>query len=197
MRGILRAITLVVLTAATAFAGGPVKVQPASGSAGKAIEVVGRGIASQADEKLKSEVEKYARDNIFGITGTLYPDGEVEFIRGGWCKSGGRQGVVLEFKVKARAKIDVGTRKLFGLNTVWKAWGVKTEQIWQVVALPKQLKSGKIVADISIHQVSATARKESRAKQAHANGFRDQVTAGIRKHLDRFAGEQDIAKLLK
>lgn len=183
-------ILAVLVAALAAIGAGPVKVQPVDGAAGNGIEIIGRGIASKADEELKKEVAKYARDNLFGVTGTLKPSGDVKFIRGGRCTENGRTGGVLEFRVHARAKIDVGTGPF-----TRKIWAVDTEQVWQVIALPKPGESGKV--DVRVEQVSATASKERSAKTKHAEGFRDTVTKAIRAKLDRFAGERDLSTLLK
>lgn len=172
------------------------ELRPAEPALVKTLEVIGRGLASKADEKLKSEVGKYARENVFGITGDLIPNGEVTYLRGGLYSQDGRSGVVMEFRVHARAKIDVGTRKLF-VDMVRKVWGVDTVQIVQILIAPKQHDNGSVAANVSAELVSATATPEREAKQRDADGFRDRVSKEIKGNLSQFTGEHDLKQLLR
>lgn len=177
------------------FAPAAVDAQPLPKEAIDPANLIGRGLASKADQQLKAEVASYARENLFGVTGDLIPEGEVSFGRAGLCIVGGQKGAVFEFNVHARAKIDVGTRK-FGLNAVRKIWGVDTVQKIQVVLLPKEKKDGSIAVDVRAEIVSATASKERGARQRDANGFRDKVSKALREKLSAFTGEYDAKPLI-
>ena len=95
------------------FAQAAVDLQSLPKEAAGPADVIGRGLASKADQQLKAEVGSYARENLFGITGDLIPSGEVIFGRAGLCVVDGRKGAVLEFDAHARAKVDVGSRQIW------------------------------------------------------------------------------------
>jgi predicted alpha/beta hydrolase len=155
-------------------------------------EVIGRGLASKADELLKGEIKKYARENIFGgITGDVKPAGSVGFQRVGRSTIDGRDAVTFQFEVHARAKVDVGPG---GFER--KVWAVDTRQTVQVHVLPKRRDDGSVVAEVRTEIISATATKERQAKQAEADGFRDRVSKEIRSQLEKFSGEHNLAGLI-
>jgi hypothetical protein len=174
---------------------GAVEVQGLPNEAVHPADVIGQAVAAKADQQLKAEVKSYAKENLFGITGDLIPDGDVTYRRAGLCVVDGRKGVVVEFNVHARAKIDVGTRKL-GVKMVRKVWAVDTVQLIQVVILPKQKDDGTVAAEVRAEIVSATATPERQAKQQHADGFRDKVSSELRKKLASFTGEYDAQSVL-
>jgi hypothetical protein len=179
----------------TLVSAAPVEVQAINEDAVKTLDAIGREVASRADARLKAEVGTYARENLFGITGDLIPSGTVAFNRAGVCTVDGRTGVVFEFDVHARAKVDVGQRKLF-VHTVVKVWAVDTKQRVQVVILPKQKDDGSVVAEVSAEIVSATATPERQAKQRDADGFRDRVSSAIKEKLSGYTGEHDAQGIL-
>jgi len=174
---------------------GKIRLLSAQEDLARVIDVVGREIAREADKKFQDEVRKHARDNLFGITGTLYPSGSIAYVRGELRKVNGKDAVVMQFSVHARAKVDVGTRK-WGVKVVRKIWAVDTKQRWEVIVTPEQKKNGSWVAKIDIKQLSATATKERQAKQKHANGFRDQITKELKKRLDRYASEHQVQRIV-
>jgi hypothetical protein len=167
-----------------------VEVQTLPKEVADPADVIGRGLASKADQQLKAEVGTYARQNMFGITGDLIPSGEVTFSRAGLCTIDGRKGAVLEFDVHARAKVDVGSRK-FGVSIVRKVWAVDTVQKIQIVLLPKQKDDGSVVAEVRAEIVSASATPERQAKQSDADGFRDKVSNALRDKLSAYTGDVD------
>src|SRR3954462_7879880 len=148
-----------------------VEVHPLPPEATQTADVIGREVASKADQQLKAEVKTYAKENLFGITGDLIPAGDVTYRRAGLCVVDGRKGLVVEFNVHARAKVDVGTRK-FRVSIVRRIWAVDTLQVLEVVVLPKQKDDGSVVAEVRPEIVSTTAPPERQAKQRDANGFR-------------------------